>query len=322
MACNKGGALEADQPMQSNALNEKLSKLCVSIGILARNTYYSLRRSAIIETRRKHGTEAAKDLALHKPDGHSLLFYDNVGMGDVDMTSMRMDTEAGMSRDQIRDFFAQYRSRVQMPSDSDDVFDKANVKTAIDNEVKHRLKGNEDYIQTETSHATLLEEATQKLLDMQDAGGVSDTVMIPVGYSAQKGAKLIELLTKYGEGELAKRVNDGVYQRKLLHKRVRHQLQKEIRERMEKEQLALVKKNTASAKQVTNIKGGEPRNVKAAGAVDLGDSTDAAIEAIRATADEGEGAEGEHEDADVDEEVLEEQETTANARQEPEAWQE
>lgn len=56
--------------MPMNALNEKLTKLCTSIGLTQRNTYYSFRRSAIIETLRKHGTEAAKNIGFHKPNAN------------------------------------------------------------------------------------------------------------------------------------------------------------------------------------------------------------------------------------------------------------
>jgi hypothetical protein len=52
--------------MLIQALNPKLQQLCLAIGLLERNTYYSLRRTAIIEVRRQHGTEHARQIAFHR----------------------------------------------------------------------------------------------------------------------------------------------------------------------------------------------------------------------------------------------------------------
>jgi hypothetical protein len=49
-----------DQGMREHALNDRLRKTCDDLGLYARFTMYSLRRTAIIETRRSEGTEAAK----------------------------------------------------------------------------------------------------------------------------------------------------------------------------------------------------------------------------------------------------------------------
>lgn len=301
--------------MQSNALNEKLNKLCVSIGLTDRNSYYSFRRSAIIETRRKHGTEAAKDIAFHQPAANSLFFYDNVGMGDQDITALRLGVEAGMSRDEVKEFYAQYKRRVVIPSNSSTGVDKETLKSIIDKEVKDGLKDDEEYIGAEISHAALLDEGSDKLVELQDAGKISDTVLVPIGYSAHKCGSITDLLTQHGEIELAKKITDGAAQRHLLHKRVRHKLQKEIRERKGKEQRALLKKNTSGARQAVTLKGSQPKNVTAGGVIDLGDSTDAAFAVLSEISDEDP-----QEDEDVDEEVLEEQDA-ANARLEPESWE-
>ncbi|CAN9083863.1 unnamed protein product [Alternaria alternata] len=317
VASNQAGTLEVNKPMPYNALNTKLQQLCVSIGLTARNTYYSFRRSAIIETRRKHGTEAAKDIAFHKPEANSLFFYDNVGMGDKDITAMRLGVEAGMSREEVKDFFAQYRHRIDISSESGAAADKENLKNIIEKEVRDSLKYDEEYVEGEKAHAALLDEGSTKLAELQEAGNtpVLDNAVIPTGYSAQKSGRITELLTQSGENELAKKITDGAAQRNLLHKRIRRKLQKEIRERMGKEQRALLKKNTSSARQVVNSKGYQPKNVTAPGAIDLGDSTDAALATLAETPDEDS-----EEEQDVDEEVLE-KEDAANARQEPESWE-
>jgi hypothetical protein len=319
LSANQAGELEVDHPMQTQALNEKLNKLCVSIGLYQRNTYYSLRRSAIIETRRKHGTETAKDLALHKATGNSLLFYDNVGMGDVDINAMRLGHEAGMSRDQVRDFYSQYKTRIDMSSDSDAVFDKVNLKTSIDREVKDRLRNDEEYIAVETAHAALLDEASAKLGQLQEAGKISYSVTIPVGYTGQKSGTITRLLVQYQETELAQKIRVAIEQRHLLHKRIRHRLQKEIRERRGKEHRVTLKTNKASAKNITSQKGAQPTLVRAIGAVDFGDSTQVALDALASIPDDEED-DTDDEDADVDEDVLEELDA-ANARQEPESWE-
>jgi hypothetical protein len=75
VAANQAGGIDVFKPMRSSALNPKLQDLCISIGLLARNTYYSFRRTAIVETRRKHGSEAARDLAFHKPGMYCIIIH-------------------------------------------------------------------------------------------------------------------------------------------------------------------------------------------------------------------------------------------------------
>ena len=61
----RASGIEPLKPMRSGSLNDKLPSLCTMIGILDRNTYYSFRRTAIIETRRDSGLEGARELAFH-----------------------------------------------------------------------------------------------------------------------------------------------------------------------------------------------------------------------------------------------------------------
>lgn len=56
---DNAGMVIADTPMHERSLNPKLQDMCQRIGLYARNTVYSLRRTAIIETRRTEGTEVA-----------------------------------------------------------------------------------------------------------------------------------------------------------------------------------------------------------------------------------------------------------------------
>jgi hypothetical protein len=101
--------------MLEAALNTKLIKFCTCVGLLERHTCYSTRRSAIIETSHTHGSEQAKDGALHKPTGNSLFSYDNVGFGDMDITTFRLGGETSMNRDHVRETFSQAASRTTLP---------------------------------------------------------------------------------------------------------------------------------------------------------------------------------------------------------------
>ncbi|KAF2710844.1 hypothetical protein K504DRAFT_453891 [Pleomassaria siparia CBS 279.74] len=107
VAANQAGCLDGTKPMLADALNAKLQQLCKGVGLMERNTYYSLRRTAIIEVRRNHGTEAAKDLAFHVASADSLFFYDNAGFGDVDMQQLRLGGPEGMSRAEVQKYFSQ-----------------------------------------------------------------------------------------------------------------------------------------------------------------------------------------------------------------------
>jgi hypothetical protein len=98
----------------------------------------------------------------------------------------------------------------------------------IDRKVKDRLQHDDEYIQAEKAHAALLDKAVAKLVELQDASTIPAITIIPVGYSAHKGAKIIDLLIQYGENELEEKIREGLRQRSFLHKRICHRLQKEI----------------------------------------------------------------------------------------------
>lgn len=104
VAASQSGCLNPEKPMRIAALNPKLQQLCTVVGLLERNTYYSLRRSAVIGVRHEHGTELAQQIAHHKPSTNSLFFYDNVGFGDMNMQNFRMglDGDGGLSRADVQ----------------------------------------------------------------------------------------------------------------------------------------------------------------------------------------------------------------------------
>ncbi|KAH3905195.1 hypothetical protein HBH56_221520 [Parastagonospora nodorum] len=117
---------------------------------------------------------------------------------------------------------------------------QSNITVERDKEVKDRLREDGEYIAAEKAHAALLDEASAKLAELQEAGMISGRTIIPAGYSAHKGAKITELLMQSGENELVEKIRDGLKQRTLLLKRIRHRLQIEIRERKSKEHRALL----------------------------------------------------------------------------------
>lgn len=92
--------------MRLSSVNDKLQKICTDHGYYGRNTMYSFRRTSLIETKRKHGTEVAQETASHKPQGLSIYDYDTVGQGDIDWTADRLD-QTGMSRKALRDLYSQ-----------------------------------------------------------------------------------------------------------------------------------------------------------------------------------------------------------------------
>ena len=87
-------------------MNVKLREMCDTVGLLDRNTLYSFRRAAIIETRRTMGTEVAKELAGHNQDSQTIYEYDDEPLEDLDLVNMRLDLEQ-MSRAELRAMFAQ-----------------------------------------------------------------------------------------------------------------------------------------------------------------------------------------------------------------------
>jgi hypothetical protein len=106
VASDADGGLDPKRPMRVSALNPKLQSICLEVGLLLHNTMYSWRRTAIIETRRAEGTELAKEIAHHDLDGNSIFIYDNIGLGDLDVTAMRLG-QRGLSREQVRTMFSQ-----------------------------------------------------------------------------------------------------------------------------------------------------------------------------------------------------------------------
>lgn len=101
----RDGTLIVEEAMKEHSLNEKLKLLCEGVGLFARFTMYSFRRTAIIETRRHEGAEAAQQLAGHATGSRTIDdYYDNEKSADKDLTALRLG-ETPVSRDEIRRVF-------------------------------------------------------------------------------------------------------------------------------------------------------------------------------------------------------------------------
>ncbi|KAF1953205.1 hypothetical protein CC80DRAFT_507400 [Byssothecium circinans] len=310
ISANQAGSLVPDKPMTEKALNPKLAKLCASIGLLERNTYYSLRRTAIIETCRGAGTEVAKDLAFHKASANSIMFYDNVGFGDMDMTSFRLSGPAGMGREEVRKFFSQTNMTTWKPEEGEHL----NLKQMLESQVKQRLVEQEDYIEVEMKLKSIYNEIGDGLQYLQSTGQIPEDELIPFGFSSRKGAKYATLAQKYGLSELSTKLHDHLANRKRMAKKIRHRLRKEIRKELKEKHEAVVKQNVHMASRRLTPSGFEPRDVRGVTVPKLGQS---AMETALGHDDFDIGSDDEDDDG-VDEEVIENQ--NVGNREEPECW--
>jgi hypothetical protein len=98
LAPNQSGAL-IPEPVQEKALNGKLREMCDLVGLYRRTTIYPFRRGAIVDQRRKRGSEAAKILAGHSADGNTISVYDE------DIANIRYGSESA-NRESIRELFS------------------------------------------------------------------------------------------------------------------------------------------------------------------------------------------------------------------------
>ncbi|KAK6431995.1 hypothetical protein LTR95_011842 [Oleoguttula sp. CCFEE 5521] len=180
---DQAGKLVVDRAMNEHTLNDKLREMCIMVGLLSHFSMYSLRRSAIIETRRSSGTEFAKELAGHKPYSTAIVSYDNVGLADVDITALRLGEDAGMvSRQTIRDMFSQSRiARFQEPNPTPDpgftgaatvtptmttpsaITSTSQLKNHLEDRAKDTMHADQQYIDIELELSALLNDIAAQL---------------------------------------------------------------------------------------------------------------------------------------------------------------
>ncbi|KAF2271518.1 uncharacterized protein EI97DRAFT_487294 [Westerdykella ornata] len=318
VAANQAGSIVPNKGMTPEALNDKLKELCRRIGLLKRNTYYSLRRTAIIETRRTHGEAAARNLAFHVPDSGSLFAYDNVGFGDEDMTAFRLGEENGMTRKEIGEYFSQARIARIVPDASGSLKDLPAMLTET---AKAKLPGDPEYIAMEKELKNLYDRIFQELKSRQESGQIPDDVAIPWGYSGQKAALYQKLMSAYGLGELEDELASLLARRKTLHKSLRNRFRNEALKEFQEENKKNLKALKTGAKRPVFGKGRQPegfRNLDTSAA----DAAISALEREQAPIMQRQNLDDyvdEESDAGVDADVLEEEQEFT--RQEPECWE-
>jgi hypothetical protein len=96
-------------------LNFRLQQLCRGIGFLERNTYYSLRSTAILKIWCRHGTKEAKDIAFHMASSNTLFYYNDFGVGDDDMQQFRIGRRETMIREDLRGLFSRRHRNAGIP---------------------------------------------------------------------------------------------------------------------------------------------------------------------------------------------------------------
>lgn len=156
VASNQDGTLEPDIAMKGRSLNPKLKQMCVLVGLLSENSMYSFRRTAIIESRRKAGTEMAKELAGHAPTSNSIIFYDTEKLADYDMIAFRLDQE-GSSRADIRRVFEQ--SQVFRIDDTSG----PSLEEQLDERASAAMQADEQFVAIESELQAMLRQAAEIL---------------------------------------------------------------------------------------------------------------------------------------------------------------
>jgi hypothetical protein len=110
LASDSAGITTSRKPMHENSLNPKLREMCDLVGLFARNTVYSFRRGAIVDHRRKLGTERAQELAGHAMQGNAIYSYDDTGLVELDLANTRAGSKA-TDEAYIREMFSQANSK-------------------------------------------------------------------------------------------------------------------------------------------------------------------------------------------------------------------
>lgn len=167
LASNQSQALE-QRPMNESQLTPKLQEMCNAVGLMERNTMYSLRRTAITESRRTHGTEHAQDIAFRVRGGGSTYSYNDTAFQDFDIANDRHNLE-GFSRTEIRQMFSQAAtSRVEAgPAPLTDVGDSGTSLTEkLNLESMRCARTDRSNVETEANLRELKNEAIQLLISM------------------------------------------------------------------------------------------------------------------------------------------------------------
>ncbi|KAF2279952.1 uncharacterized protein EI97DRAFT_477460 [Westerdykella ornata] len=307
----QGRRLLLDTPMKENALNPKLGDMCIDVGLFQRNTMYSLRRAAISETKRRVGSESARELANHRPDGSSLYAYAHRGFADVDITAFRLQ-EQGLTTEEVAALFRQ-----------------AVISRFGDGDTAAGLK---ETLEARVEEATMSDEAWRKLDEAVEnvVRCIRDTLPLDARGWGMNTGTLKAVLIENSENELLEQLNRAVYERKKGRREIRRRLRRSILESIKQEQHSQLRVSGSKA-NATYGKGAPPKsihenhqaaqnNLQAAQAQILENVAQLARDADREEAEDEDGREAQNDGDDSD--LLEEDELLAGSRLEPEEWEE
>lgn len=73
VAATQKNEINVTTPANEHVLDPKLQQICTAVCLLGRNSFYALRRTAIIKVHRTAGTKFVRQVAGHKPDSHSII---------------------------------------------------------------------------------------------------------------------------------------------------------------------------------------------------------------------------------------------------------
>lgn len=248
VAATQADTLNPNTAMQFNALNPKLQKMCILVGLTQYNSFYSFRRTAAVETRRHDSTEKARELLSHAPGGNAIFSYDHRAFADIDITSYRLRDNNGMSHDEITEMFRQANTKRYIAPESSP---KKTLETEVKEFVDSRLREDPEYIEVETTLLGIYADLATALKDADVPG--FDTAL---GYSAYMCDKyktaLIDNFDKPGMTSLSRRLDDQLALRKTKRKTVRVRLAKEALKEIQAKQEKDIR---ASAKGVRSTHG-------------------------------------------------------------------
>jgi hypothetical protein len=232
VAATQADTLDPNTAMRYNALNPKLQKMCVLVGLTQYNSFYSFRRTAATETRTHDTTEKARELLSHAPEGNAIYVYDHRGFADCDLTAYRLREKNAMSNDEVSEMFRQANTQRYIPPESSP---NKTLESEVKRLVDSRLREDPEYIEIET---TLMNIYTDLAAALKDAGVPGfDTAL---GYSAYMCDRyrnaLTDNLDKPDMIELSRRLDDQLALRKTKRKTLRVRLAKEALDEIQKRQ--------------------------------------------------------------------------------------
>ncbi|OAG05100.1 uncharacterized protein CC84DRAFT_1260348 [Paraphaeosphaeria sporulosa] len=312
----RAGGIDVSKPMRMDALNTKLQELCISIGLMVRYTYYSFRRTAIIETLRKSGLDAAKRLANHAPGTNSVNdSYDNEGLADTDITADRLDiSETRMTSKEIRHWAGQARLRYD-PAASEDFVD---LRGALKARVAEAKQDDAQYVEIELALANLYQQMLFKLDHLKETGRMDVDCVVPHIYASHAGTRLREMARQYGLHTEVAELEIFLKERKIAHKGIRNRLTNDIKKQLLEEHKQILKINKTQSSRAIPGKGYQPKAATIGlerVSTDMDRRSAAVVDTVNV-----DWTEDDESEQDLDEETVERHETHEGGRSEPACW--